>query len=100
MIDFKLANELKEAGFPQGGNGRWTVDPEQLVARDRAYVPTLEELIEACREHQGMFCLQQAVVKAELLWQAKMFGSGKTRSNASSAVAAVARLWLDLNKTA
>lgn len=50
MIDFPLTNKLKEAGFPQGGHGRWTVDPEQIVARDRAYVPILEEIIEACGE--------------------------------------------------
>jgi len=31
-------------------NGHWIVDPSLIVARrgDRVYIPTLEELIEAC----------------------------------------------------
>ena len=54
-MDYSLANELKNAGFPQGGRGRWIVDPNRIVVRfeDRAYVPTLEELIEACGDDFG-----------------------------------------------
>ena len=48
MIDNKLAKQLQEAGFLQGGAGRWVIDPDLIVARDRTYVPTLSELIEAC----------------------------------------------------
>jgi hypothetical protein len=49
-MDYPLAKALKDAGFPQEGKGRWIVDPNLIVARreDRAYIPTLEELIEAC----------------------------------------------------
>ena len=47
---YELAAELKLAGFPQAGNGRWIGSPSALVLRssDRVYVPTLEELMEAC----------------------------------------------------
>jgi hypothetical protein len=50
MISFELATELKEAGFPQAGNGRWIGPPDQVLWRggDRVYVPTVGELIEAC----------------------------------------------------
>ena len=56
-MDYLLANELKNAGFPQGGRGRWIVDPNRIVVRseDRAYVPTLEELIEACADDFGAY---------------------------------------------
>jgi hypothetical protein len=47
---YELAKQLKDAGFAQGGKGAWIVSPDNLVSRheDRVYVPTLEELIEAC----------------------------------------------------
>src|SRR5437879_2677349 len=50
-MNYALAKERQEAGFPQGGDGKWIHSPDQLVARkaDRIYVPTLSELIEACR---------------------------------------------------
>ena len=49
-MKYELAKELKDAGFPQAGDGKWIVPPDQLVARkaDRIYVPTLSELIKAC----------------------------------------------------
>ena len=49
-MEYDLANKLKDAGFPQGGTGQWTLPPDSIVARytDRVYVPTLSELIEAC----------------------------------------------------
>ena len=52
MIDYKLAKQLKEAGFPQEG-------PHCRVNKDNEYgeyevvcpyCPTLSELIEACRK--------------------------------------------------
>jgi len=47
-VRYELAKQLDEAGFPQGGKGDWLSDPDALIARDRVYAPTLEELIEAC----------------------------------------------------
>jgi hypothetical protein len=106
MIDFALANKLKEAGFPQGGDGRWTVDPEQIVARDRAYVPTLEELIEACGgQLWSIVRLQLADVHGHR-WIARdaiIDDNGDTPAfhiSGRSPQEAVARLWLILNKTA
>jgi hypothetical protein len=46
-MNHELATELKEAGFPQTCNGASYVD---LSSKDSFYVPTLEELIEACIE--------------------------------------------------
>jgi hypothetical protein len=49
-MNYELARELDEAGFPQGGAGSWAYPTDKLVTRstDRVYVPTLEELLEAC----------------------------------------------------
>lgn len=44
MIAHELAQELKVAGFPQSGAGQYLGVPDA----DRAYVPTLTELIEQC----------------------------------------------------
>lgn len=63
-MNHELAKELKEAGFPQEGAGRYfeLTDglPKNFVtSKENAgmlhkefsvYVPTLEELIEACRD--------------------------------------------------
>ena len=49
-MDYELAKALAEAGYPQGGKGKWVWPPDKLVtsSSDRVYVPTLGELIEAC----------------------------------------------------
>lgn len=60
-MNYSLALELKNAGFPQNKDGDGTFlcecshlskDPEAKTVlgdtHERAYVPTLEELIEAC----------------------------------------------------
>ena len=49
-MHYDLAKQLRDAGFPQGGNGKWIGPPDKIVWRsgDRAYVPTREELIAAC----------------------------------------------------
>ena len=49
-MDYDLAESLMDAGFPQIGKGRLIGPLNKLVWRsgDRVYVPTLEELIEAC----------------------------------------------------
>jgi hypothetical protein len=46
-MNHELAKDLKEAGFPQAGDGATYVD---LGSKDSFYVPTLEELLEACVE--------------------------------------------------
>src|SRR5947207_14431436 len=51
-MDYELAKALAEAGYPQGGKGKWLWPPHKLVtsSSDRVYVPTLGELVEACGE--------------------------------------------------
>ena len=44
-MNHELAKDLKEAGFQQAGDGATYVD---LGSKDSFYVPTLEELLEAC----------------------------------------------------
>jgi hypothetical protein len=97
-IDYTLANELKDAGFPQGGKGRWLVDPGQIVARggDRAYVPTLEELIEACGENFAW--LHQSVKSKKWAAQDFIYDEDSHGGQGSTPTEAVARLWLALNK--
>jgi len=52
-MDYDLAESLMNAGFPQLGKGSLIGPLNKLVWRsgDRVYLPTLEELIEACGEN-------------------------------------------------
>ena len=88
-MEFELAQLLESAGWPQGGTGKWVVDPAGIVGRRRVYQPTLEELIEGCGRH--LIALQR--------------GAGGWTANALNAVAkgrtpaeAVAHLWLQLEE--
>ena len=49
VISYALTEQLRDAGFPQGGHGKWIGPSDKLTWRgsDRVYVPTLSELIEA-----------------------------------------------------
>ena len=78
-MNYELAKKLKKCGFPQGGDGKWIGPPDALMWRndDRVYVPTLEELIEAC----GMEHVVRAILEKQII--------EITRE-------AVARLWLAL----
>ncbi len=100
-MNYELAKELKDAGFPQTGKGevlqnhlsRRPITTHYLV--DEAYAPTLEELIEACTalipedENVQVYCFK----KEATAWTRKGHTHvGKTPTEA------VARLWLALNK--
>ncbi len=52
-MDYELAKRLMDAGFPQTGKGSLIGSLNKLFWRsgNRVYVPTLEELIEACGEN-------------------------------------------------
>jgi hypothetical protein len=95
-MDYSLANELKEAGFPQGGRGSWTVDPNRIVIRfeHRAYVPTLEELIKECaNDFDGLRRLGRGA------WQCTSLSElGAPVHNGKTPTEAVAHLWLAINK--
>lgn len=108
-ISYELAKELKDAGFPQFGEGAALVLHQPLPESDQTisvisyrdfirltptshewiYAPTLEELIEACEpDSKGGFKLW---LNKYGIWKAGV-ASGTTPTEA------VARLWLALNK--
>jgi hypothetical protein len=98
-MNYELAKQLNDAGFPQGGNGRSILPPDQIVARshDRVYVPTLSELIEACVASRpgAPFRLYHKNGK----WRAQLSNDQTSPWYfGSSPEEAVARLWLALNK--
>ena len=105
-MNYSLAKQLKEAGFPQKGYGM----PYSIVVSLRGdeialdgkenvyYYPTLSELIEACGERFGSLhsCLntEKKVVSwlCSALYEPYPTGKGPTPEEA------VAALWLALNK--
>ena len=98
MIPYKLAKELKNAGFPQKPPKErsywWKCDlTKPLTKQDttKVYIPTLSELIEACGE--GLL----AINRIENYWQ--LIGGGIDEDIVDKNLyIAVARLWLKLNK--
>jgi hypothetical protein len=91
-VDYELAKSLMDAGFPQIGRGSWIGSPNKLVWRssDRVYVPTLEELIEACGSNFG------SLAKRHDGWLA--YADYDQSCLAETPVEAVAHLWLALQK--
>jgi hypothetical protein len=86
MISYELAQELKAAGYPI---------KKQLITRYQRdiAVPTLEELIEACGDRFG------ALIRHGR-WEARSDWSEQDRgisAAGSTAIEAVARLWLALH---
>jgi hypothetical protein len=101
-MNYELAKELKDAGFPQEGKGARIAPPDKIVARreDFAYVPALEELIEAC----GKNFMRLETVAANGWWEAhgrfwNTDGSLYFRdpSLGDTPAEAVAHLWLAVN---
>ena len=109
QMNYELALSLDEAGFPQGGSGKWIGDPRALVMRseDRVYAPTLAELIAACGDQFGT--LAQIFIELEEdgdleanYWVAAtsassaIHGPGWRNSEGATPEEAVANLWLAL----
>lgn len=90
-MKYELAKDLRDAGFPQTGNGKSVGPPDALVMRrgDGVYSPTLSELIRAC----GIpFTLKGDIATADAsIWMAE--SKGLTASGATPEEA-VGRLWL------
>lgn len=86
-ISYELAKALKDAGFPQQGNpwGR----------EDKAYNPTLSELIEACG---SPFFLTKDQDYNAGKWTAVTTIPHEIKLVGNTPEEAVARLWLALNK--
>lgn len=95
FMEYYLAKQLKEAGFPiqSGEDGsQWIENPETDL--DEIYAPTLEELIEACGEKIG------ALNQEANQWVAyphQLYMSDGTAGFGSTPTEAVAKLWLALN---
>jgi len=98
-MNYELAKELKEAGFPQDGHrracphGRGCNSDECAVS-----YPTLSELIEACGEE--FYSLTKNPLSPKL-WDASRIkdSEGARRTIlAHTPEEAVARLWLALDK--
>lgn len=121
-MDFKLAKELKDAGFPQelqeGGLRYWddapdSIEPEPYISElhrkptDGYYkVPTLSELIEATRKVNGsyIFSLQEQIDRTK--WCASVHCQESPDDNpkyiaelGSTPEEAVVRLWLALKES-
>lgn len=94
-MNYKLGKELKDAGFPME---EWKYHSD---GSREPYIPTLEELIEACGE-----------IEFRIHCYPKSFGTDVTKEpwfvierpnwsdmpRCSTPLEAVARLWLTLNK--
>jgi hypothetical protein len=93
-MNYDLAKELKDAGFVQSGKGARVAPPDKIVVRrdDFAYVPTLEELIEACGNETITLC-GRGTEWIAFYGDVAKWGEGKGTTTSE----AVARLWLALN---
>ena len=94
-MDYQLAEQLRDADFPQSGGGRHIGTPTAFVWRpgDLVYVPTLEELIAACGDEFGeMARLPNGSFEVAAC-------GGRLRQTGKSPTEAVARLWLAIRAT-
>lgn len=86
-MNYELAKELKQVGFPQDGIKSYVIDNFE---HSNLHYPTLHELIEACgekfsylrRDEDGWWCMARG---------------GDFTSPYSNPEEAVAKLWLILN---
>lgn len=98
MIDYKLAKQLKEAGFPQKGAGKTVAGPMNGNPEipEYIYVPILEELIEACGEGFERLIRIKAGTGG-VVFQAQGGYENYEVAQYKTPTEAVARLWLALN---
>jgi hypothetical protein len=103
-MNYDLAKQLKECGFPQFGGGRW-IDPSGNTkishGTDDSYLPTLSEIIEACGEDFAGLG-RNKFENGEVKWLASQnidkFGNWLGRyGHGSSPEIAVAKLWIALH---
>ena len=125
-MNYELAKQLKEAGFPQIGEGNmWLLDDPKLFEDERnqtvsvitrdfyvhstairknefgvdVYIPTLEELMEACESEKNSLSLGYGGI-----WRCSVetgFKNGafiQIKADGKTPSEAVAKLWLELNK--
>lgn len=110
-MDYELAKQLKDAGFPQKGFIAHIDESGRLTHHYVSYYcPTLEELIEACGndfkdliKHDPFTTATLGVRLAQGDYSASMYDRNKstfknTMFAGKTPSEAVARLWLVLNK--
>lgn len=101
-MNYKLSKQLKDAGFPQDGDGK----PYSIVAelrgedicsdgKENVYYPTLSELIEACGD--GYFSLESYQAKDGTTRWLAIKGINFELTTGKTPEEAVAKLWLELN---
>ena len=100
-MNYELAKELKDAGFPQTGDYGYSADGQDqynyhrsIPELDHIRKPTLSELIEACGD--GFFRLSHSENNDGTEWDAESWESGEIETG-TTPEEAVARLWLALN---
>lgn len=91
-MNYELAKELKEAGFPQHGTSTAYSACEEDKCFSDACIFDLSELIEACEGQVFMLLINRNL---EGRWAAALDGQG---ASGDTPTEAVARLWLTLNK--
>lgn len=102
-MDYQLCKKLKDAGFPQNGNGGWFPHGDDATEEgSHCYVPTLSELIESCGE--DFIELEKILNKWYCKGKWEKFGDGlgyypKYDVDGSTSEEAVALLWIELHKT-
>ena len=103
-MEYKLAKELKDAGFPQADpNQAFNVGTFQYIGDNSnketlCYIPTLSELIEACGDKFDALgkCKDDGMSKIVDGWIA--VDEDNKRRWGKTPEEAVANLWLALNK--
>jgi hypothetical protein len=95
-MNYELAKELKDAGFPQKS---MTIGFPEEYGPGGVYLPSLEELIEACGD--GIVAVQKdgpGKWDAVDEWEEYYPPEVKKGASGSTPTEAAARLWLALNK--
>jgi len=91
-ISYKLAKQLKEAGFPQKKPLFY-----DYTRKEKYKIPTLSELIEACGNKFGSLTRFKNIKTGKAFWVANDLME-QVGENSNSPEEAVAKLWLELKK--
>jgi hypothetical protein len=100
-MNYELAKELKDAGFPQNLDGNTTLSGKPLKFYGKLgepYCPTLEELLSACGQQFHSLISTGATGWDACEFKEPFADTLPLRINGPTPNEAVARLWLALNK--
>lgn len=104
-MDYELAKRLKDAGFPQGGDSDWYYldgykEPDIRNMEDfyseELYIPTLEELVEACGDKFSYLHQSERGWHAHSHADGTMNVYGQEGGDGKTPIEAVANLYLAL----